>query len=279
MARNAFAEFLVARRGELRPADVGLPEGGRRRTPGLRREEVAVLAGVSADYLARLEQGRDTNPSLAVVDALADALRLDGTQRQHFGLLALISGNESRCPGAESPHEQISDTVRAVLDALDPTPAFVVGRRWNILGWNHTWAEFAAPLGLIDRAEEANLAGYVFTDPRARHILRDWPAAADSFATALLRAKLRWPGDSKLLAMIDALRREPEFDRRWQPQRVGAGPMSSLLRFDHPTHGTIDVPVETMETDSDQSVVVWLVDRAATHSPGLRLVHNRAANE
>ncbi|MGV9820882.1 helix-turn-helix transcriptional regulator [Nocardia xishanensis] len=279
MARNGFAEFLVARRGELRPADVGMPEGGRRRTPGLRREEVAVRAGVSADYLARLEQGRDTNPSVAVVDALADALLLEGAQRHHFGLLALASGNESRCPGSESPTEQLGETIRAVLDALQPTPAFVIGRRLNVLGWNHAWADFATPLGLIGEHGEANPVWYTFTDPRARRTLRNWSAAADTMATALLRAKLRWPGDEELLGMIDALQREPEFLERWKPHRVGGEPVSSVLEFDHPVYGEVDVPFETMTTDRDQSVVVWLLDQAATRSQGLRLVHNRAANE
>ncbi|TQM30939.1 helix-turn-helix protein [Nocardia bhagyanarayanae] len=279
MARNGFAEFLVARRGELRPADVGMPEGGRRRTPGLRREEVAVRAGVSADYLARLEQGRDTNPSVAVVDALADALLLEGPQRHHFGLLAMASGNESRCPGSESPREQLGETITAVLAALQPTPAFVIGRRLNVLGWNPAWADFATPLGLLGEDGEANLAWYVFTDPRARRTLRDWPAAADTFAAAVLRAKVRWPGDDQLLGMIDALRREPEFRERWKPHQVGGGPVSSVLKFDHPVHGAVDVPFETMETDRDQSVVVWLLDQAAARATGLRLVHNRAANE
>ncbi|MEU2043764.1 helix-turn-helix transcriptional regulator [Nocardia niwae] len=278
MARNGFGEFLIARRAELRPSDVGMPEGGRRRTPGLRREEVAVRAGVSADYLARLEQGRDTNPSVAVVDALADALLLRGDDRQYFGMLALASGNETRCPGNTSAREQVATTIETILHALQPTPAFVVGRRLNVLGWNQAWADFVAPLGLLDGPDQPNLAWYTFVHPAARRVLRNWEEAADIFTSALCRAKLHWPGDDALLETIDALRGLPDFAGRWKPHRVGA-PGSGTLHLDHPVHGVVEVPFENLEADGrDQSVVVWLIDRASTNAPGLRLVSNRAAN-
>ncbi|MBF6228186.1 helix-turn-helix domain-containing protein [Nocardia abscessus] len=278
MARNGFAEFLIARRAELRPADVGMPEGGRRRTPGLRREEVAVRAGVSADYLARLEQGRDTNPSVAVIDALADALLLRGDDRHYFSMLALASGSESRCPGAESAEEHLPPTIETILHALQPTPAFVIGRRLNVLGWNQAWADFAAPLGLLDGPDQPNLAWYTFMHPAARRLLRNWEQAADTFTSALCRAKLHWPADDSLRETIEVLRALPDFAARWKPHRVGAAGVG-MLHFDHPVHGMVEVPFETLEADRDQSVVVWLVDRASTHAPGLRLVANRAANE
>lgn len=278
MARNGFAEFLVARRAELRPADIGMPAGGRRRTPGLRREEVAVRAGVSADYLARLEQGRDSNPSMSVVDALADALLLAGAQRDHFTMLALTSGNEYRCPGAESPDEQLADSMRTILRALQPTPAFVVGRRFDVLGWNPAWADFAAPLGLFDEADRPNLAWYIFMHPAAQRVLRDWSAAADHFVAALNRAKVRWPADDTLREMITALQRSPEFAERWKPHRLGDD-RSGVLAFDHPVHGAVDVPFETLDSDRDQSVMIWLTDKTAAQAPGLRLVEPRAVNE
>ncbi|MGW0047669.1 helix-turn-helix transcriptional regulator [Nocardia cyriacigeorgica] len=274
MARSRFAEFLVARRAELRPGDVGLPEGRRRRTPGLRREEVAVRAGVSADYLARLEQGRDNNPSPAVVEALADALLLRGEARYQFNILALTASDGSRCPGGEAEPEQIPETIAQVLRALAPTPAFVVGRQLNVLDWNAAWADFAAPLGLLDDSSP-NLARYTFTHPAAHRVLRNWPQAADSFAAALNRAMVRWPADDALRETIDTLRRHPDFAERWSPQRLNE-PTASLLRFDHPVHGAVDVPFETLETTSDQSLIVWLTDRV--QSTGLHLVRDRAAN-
>ena len=98
MSKSEFGQFLISRRARLRPSDVGLPDSGRRRTPGLRREEVAALAGVSVDYLARLEQGRDTNPSISILAALSQALQLDETERTHFGWLALTADNSGCAP-------------------------------------------------------------------------------------------------------------------------------------------------------------------------------------
>ncbi|MFX0575529.1 helix-turn-helix domain-containing protein [Nocardia nepalensis] len=276
MAPNPFAEYLVARRAQLRPSDVGLPEGGRRRTPGLRREEVAVRAGVSADYLARLEQGRDTNPSLAVIDALAQALLIEGKDRHHFGWLAITTSNESRCPTTEAVAEHPTPAIETILRALHPTPAFVLGRRLNVLGWNPAWEDIAKPLGLLDRPETVNLAWFTFTHPRAEQVLRNWDEVADSFSAALRSATMRWPGEERLLELITALLEHPEFESRWQPQHIddlGSG----TLRLDHPEHGHIDVAFETLNGDRDQSIVVWLTDQAQAQSPGLRLV--RAVNE
>ncbi|WP_433200433.1 helix-turn-helix transcriptional regulator [Nocardia sp. CA-107356] len=276
MAPNPFAEYLVARRAQLRPSDVGLPEGGRRRTPGLRREEVAVRAGVSADYLARLEQGRDTNPSGAVIDALAQALRIEGRDRHHFGWLAVTSSSESRCPTTESVAEQPTPAIETIVRALHPTPAFVLGRRLNVLGWNPAWEDIAKPLGLLDNPEAVNLAWFTFTHPRAKQVLRNWDEVADSFSAALRRATMRWPGEDRLLELITALLAHPEFESRWQPQHID-DLISGTLRFDHPVHGHIDIPFETLNGDRDQSIVVWLTDQTQAQSPGLRLV--RAVNE
>ncbi|MBF6081506.1 helix-turn-helix domain-containing protein [Nocardia cyriacigeorgica] len=275
MARSRFAEFLVARRAELRPGDLGLPEGRRRRTPGLRREEVAVRAGVSADYLARLEQGRDNNPSPAVVEALADALLLRGEARYQFNILALTAADGSRCPGGEAEPEQVPETIQQVLRALAPTPAFVVGRQLNVLDWNAAWADFAAPLGLLDDSSP-NLARFTFTHPAARRVLRNWSQAADAFAAALNRAMVRWPADDALRETIDRLRGHPDFAERWTPQRLNE-PTVPLLRFDHPVLGDLDVPFETLETTGDQSLVVWLTDRV--QATALHLVRDRAANQ
>lgn len=236
-------------------------------------------AGVSADYLARLEQGRDTNPSVAVVDALADALLLTGAPRDHFTMLALISGHEYRCPGAESADEQLTESMRMILRALQPTPAVVVGRRLDVIGWNPAWADFFAPLGLLDEEnDKPNLAWYIFMHPAAPRVLRDWPAAADYVAAALNRAKVRWPADDTVREMIEALRRNPGFAERWKPHRLDDH-RSGVLTFDHPVHGEIDVPFETLDSDRDQSIVIWLTDRTAAQAPGLRLVESRAVNE
>src|SRR3954453_10311190 len=130
------AEFLRARRDQLKPSDVGLPDSGRRRAPGLRREEVATLAGVSIDYLVRLEQGRDTKPSPSVIAALANALRLDDDQRRQLYTLAMISQSEELCPAPRPLAREVAPTVRALLKGLGTTPAFVAGPATDALAWN-----------------------------------------------------------------------------------------------------------------------------------------------
>ncbi|MFD4443545.1 helix-turn-helix transcriptional regulator [Nocardia sp. NPDC058519] len=276
-ARSAFAELLIARRAELRPEDVGLSGGGRRRTPGLRREEVAVLAGVSADYLARLEQGRDTNPSMAVVDALATALRFNDTERAHFGWLALTTGSESRCPSTafDPALDQVPAALRSVLDALAPTPAFALGPRANVLAWNSAWADLATPLGLLDNPDMVNLAVWTFRHPLARTTVTDWPQFADLLADQLARTRLRRPDDERIAGVIATLCEEPEFARRWQPHRL-AEDIPTLLGFEHPTRGTLTYTVQTLSADKDQQVVIWLPRETAARAPELRLVPGHA---
>ncbi|MBC7303125.1 MAG: helix-turn-helix domain-containing protein [Nocardia sp.] len=278
-ARSAFAELLIARRAELRPEDVGLPGGGRRRTPGLRREEVAVLAGVSADYLARIEQGRDTNPSMAVVDALATALRFNDTERAHFSWLALTTGSESRCPSTafDPALDQVPAALRSVLDALAPTPAFALGPRANVLAWNAAWADLATPLGLLDNPDTVNLALWAFRHPLARTTVTDWPQFADHLADQLARTRLRRPDDERIAGVVATLCEEPEFARRWQPHRL-AEDVPTLLGFEHPVRGTLTFTVQTLSADRDQNVVIWLPREAAARAPELRLVQDRAAN-
>src|SRR2546421_5784745 len=121
---SALAKFLRARREALTPTDVGLPDSGRRRTPGLRREEVATLAGVSIDYLIRLEQGRDTNPSPSVLASLAAALRLTDEERAHLGMLAARGHSKELCAAAKPPMATVPTTITTLLHRLDPSPPF-----------------------------------------------------------------------------------------------------------------------------------------------------------
>lgn len=272
MSRSDFAEFLIARRGQLQPEEVGLPAGRRRRTPGLRREEVAALAGVSSDYLARLEQGRDTNPSASVLAALADALRLNEIERHHFGKLALGMEQKASCPTAGQAQEQVSETLRAVIDALQPTPAFVLGRWLDLLAWNPSWRDLGEPLGLFDEAAHGNFAEYVFGHPDAPQYFRNWSDAADIVTSALRNSQTRFVDDRALEARITALGRFPEFDRRWREHRV-TDYRSRILLITHPQRGEIEVEIETLDPAADQSIQVWLVDRRQARAPGLRLVN------
>src|SRR5690242_16108823 len=161
--RTELAEFLRARRNRLTPAEVGLPVHGRRRTPGLRREEVATLAGVSIDYLVRLEQGRDTNPSAEVIAALADALRLSDAERKHLGILAAHENAPNLCPSRGALATDVRPTVQKLLDSIDPLPSFVLGPLNDVLAWNATWEALVVDTGLLD-SDPPNMARYVFTE-------------------------------------------------------------------------------------------------------------------
>src|SRR6185312_5250629 len=130
--RAELADFLKARRAAIQPGDVGLPAGGRRRTPGLRREEVAALAGVGATWYTWLEQGRDVRASLDVLEAIARALRLTQAERTHL----LLLGRGEQPPPCKSPAERVSSTLRKLIEHLGPNPAFILGRRWDYLAWN-----------------------------------------------------------------------------------------------------------------------------------------------
>jgi transcriptional regulator with XRE-family HTH domain len=259
------AEFLRARRDQLQPGDVGLPDSGRRRTPGLRREEVATLAGVSIDYLVRLEQGRDTNPSPSVIAALADALRLDDGQRRELYKLAMVSQTAELCPAARPLTRAVAPTVTALLERLGPTPAFVAGPANDVLAWNHAWDLLVRPLGMLDDARP-NLARHVFLHPDARTVYPDWLAAADEQVSRLRAATGRWGDDDDFAALMEELRTSPDFIQRWAifattEKRRGT------TRLVHPDIGPLRVNYEVLllpdEVD-EQRLITWLPADDAT---------------
>ena len=265
MGVTTVGEFLRARREQLQPGDVGLPDNGRRRTPGLRREEVATLAGVSIDYLVRLEQGRDTRPSASVIAALADALRLDDEQRRQFSTLAMISQSAELCPTARPIARSVAPTVAALLERLDTTPAFVASPANDLLAWNTAWERLVRPLGMLD-GPSPNLARHVFLNPGARTIYSDWRAAADQQVSRLRAASDRWGDDEDFAALMDELRDAPGFAERWAgfaatERRRGA------MRIAHSDLGRLrfDYEVLLLPDDVDeQRLVTWLPADDAT---------------
>jgi transcriptional regulator with XRE-family HTH domain len=260
-------EFLRARREALRPADVGLVDHGRRRTPGLRREEVAALAGVSIDYLIRLEQGRDANPSPSVLAALAAALQLNDVERTHLARLAAISHSRELCPSASPLTDDVSPGVRHLLDGLQATPAFVVGPIGHVIGRNDAWERVVAPLGMLDDAPP-NLARYVFTHPRAREVYADWSAAADEQVAHLRAAEPCWGAEPAFGALLDELVAVEEFASRWSTHPVAEKHRGSK-RLDHPDAGPLDLAFEELLLpDDDQQLVTW---RAADDATAERL--------
>lgn len=248
--------FLRARREALRPADVGLVDHGRRRTPGLRREEVAALAGVSIDYLIRLEQGRDTNPSASVLAALAAALRLGDEERTHLAKLAAITHSRELCPEATPLGTEVAPGVQHLLDELGSTPAFVVGPVSDVIAWNDAWTRVATPLGMLDD-ERVNLARYVFVNPRARSTYADWASAAAEQVARLRTAEPRWGQELAFVALLEELHAVDEFTNLWSAHPV-AEKRRGAKRLLDPDVGELDLAYEVLLLpDDDQQLVTW----------------------
>jgi transcriptional regulator with XRE-family HTH domain len=259
--------YLRARREALHPADVGLVDNGRRRTPGLRREEVAALAGVSIDYLTRLEQGRDTNPSASVLAALAAALRLSDGERTHMAKIAALGQSREMCPEATPLADGISPGVRHLLDDLDSTPAFVVSGIGDVVAWNSAWERLVAPLGMFDDAR-VNLARYVFTHAAARTVYADWDAAADEQVARLRAAEPRWREEPAFAALLEELLAVDEFVSRWSTHPV-AEKRRGEKQLTHPKAGELRVAYEVLLlADDEQQLVTW---RAADDASAERL--------
>jgi transcriptional regulator with XRE-family HTH domain len=263
MAENELGAFIRSRREALSPEQVGLSSGGRRRTPGLRRAELATIAGVSVDYLIRLEQGRDTRPSASVVAALADALRLGEQDRIHLKRLGAISMAAELCPTRLPAAQEIRPGVAAVLTSLEPAPALVLNHLADILAWTDTYAALAGPLGILD-AEPPNLIRFTFADRRARAVYPDWDRVAIE-QVANLRSVA--PGDPEVDALVAELTDQAgdDFTRRWEARPVEQK-ASGTKRIAHPQVGELTVGFETMQLSDrdDQRLVVYLPADEAT---------------
>lgn len=230
--RGDVANFLKQRRGALNPLDVGLPPGRGRRTPGLRREEVAMLAGVSLSWYTWLEQGRPINASRSVLDAVARTLRLTAAEHEH--LLSLVSGTGGGVPVFDGAPEPL---VR-LIESVDPSPAYVLGPRWEMLAWNRAQHRLAPILGALDEAR-LNLLWLVFAVPEVRALIVDWEAESQRLVAEFRTAAEALRSDQRFIALLDALRSaSPEFDRLWSAHRV-AEFATRLRYFDHPHAGRL----------------------------------------
>lgn len=186
MGDNELGAFLRSRRETVTPAEVGLPDGSRRRTPGLRRAELATLTGISVEYLTRLEQGRDRRPSAEILAALAGGLGLSTDERVHlYRLVKTATGGT--CQGAEPLARAVRPTVAALLDRLGATPAAVLNRPDDLLACSPGFERLAGPVGLLE-GRPPNLARFVFTDDRARSAFPDWEQVAGQRAAGLRAA-------------------------------------------------------------------------------------------
>ena len=264
MIDGELGSFLRSRREALSPADVGLPVGSRRRTPGLRRAELATLAGVSVDYLIRLEQGRDTHPSTQVLAALAEVLRLSEDDLDLLRTLSVISNGTELCPQSMPAAQAVRPTVRALLEQLEPAPAFVLNHLADLLAWTEGYDRLARPLGIFDAAEP-NLLWFTFTDVRARSAYPDWDDIADEQVDNLRMESRGAESDARALADRLEGAAGSEFSTRWERGGV-ARKRTGIKAIAHPAVGVLRLAFETLALpDADrQRLVVYLPADTAT---------------
>ncbi|HTJ39510.1 MAG TPA: helix-turn-helix transcriptional regulator [Dactylosporangium sp.] len=261
---NDLAGFLRARRTQLTPEQAGLPAGpGLRRTPGLRREELATLAGVSIDYYTRLERGKETRPSPAVVDSLARALHLEGDEHEHLRRLAARAARNAPEPPT-APSRAVRPGVKLLLENLRPSPAYVLSRTLDVLAAN------PGGLGLyagIDSwpAKQRNLARYYFLHPAARDLFPDWDNQIRG-CVARLRALAGTDPDAPDLAQLvgELLLKSPDFARLWERYDVRAH-RPGTKHFRHPQVGDLTLGYQPMQLEGTPGhrLVVYYADVAS----------------
>ncbi|MGP2436761.1 helix-turn-helix domain-containing protein [Streptomyces sp. JW3] len=265
---SELGDFLKARRRALSPAAAGLPGGGRRRVPGLRREEVALLASVSPDYYARLEQGR-RRASEPVLEALARVLRLSADERAYlFGLSGKDSGRPRRRPA-----QRVRPQLRRLLDDLTYTPALVLGRCTDILAWNPPAAALFTDFALLP-AERRNFVRLVFREPAVRALYVDWHYMARACVAQLRMETAQDPADPRLTALVAELSaRDADFRRWWDDHRVATRTAGSKA-MRHPVAGdlTLEWSSLTDAADPDQQLITLTAAPGTPSHDGLRLL-------
>lgn len=280
--RAEIREFLSTRRARIIPEQAGLPSYGadRRRVPGLRREETALLVGVSPQYYTRLERGDATGVSKSVIEGIAHALRLNDAERAHLLDLLLTAGAPSRTrkrrgTPAAAP---VRPTIQRLLDAMPTVPAVVLNGRLDVLAHNRLGRALFSPL--YDTDEPVNNARLVFLDPRAISLFREWGTVAND-TVALLRAEAgRNPYDRQLTNLVGELStRSEDFRGRWAAHDVGI-PRTGVKRLHHPIVGDLDLPFESLplEADATTSLITYLPEPGTPTHDALVLLASWAAS-
>ena len=240
---NALGDFLRASRGNLDPDDAGLVGGrGTRRVSGLRREEVAVLAGVSADYYARLEQGRERSPSSQVLDAIARALRLDSDSRGHLYRLAGMNPHLR----AGSSRDLVDPALLGLLDSFPAAAAYVLGPSFDILATNGAASALLAPFAESDATGPLNMVRVLFLHPEAKSVFVEWDTVTRATVHALRLNASYDPNNPAILAIVDEMRSVDAFRALWDDQTV-AGLARAYKVFVHPSVGRIELTYQTFE--------------------------------
>ncbi|MEV6108869.1 helix-turn-helix domain-containing protein [Streptomyces sp. NPDC051940] len=272
---TALGEFLRSRRAALRPADAGLVSyGSRRRVPGLRREELAQLAGVSVAYLTRLEQGQAKGASDAVLDALARALRLTSDEHKHLRNLARPpAAAAKRTPSRPA---RLRPAARQLLDAMGGVPAVVIDRRWDVLAWNplgHALLAGHVDAASPDRpADRPNLQRLLFLDPHTRDLYPRWETEARQAVAALRLAAGELAEDARLAALVGELTMgSAEFAALWARHPV-RDCTSGVKAFHHPVVGEFELSFETLTLPEGHRVLAYSAERGSGAEAALRLL-------
>ncbi|MBA4861235.1 helix-turn-helix domain-containing protein [Streptomyces sp. PSKA54] len=277
--RAELSEFLRTRRARLKPEDVGLPDYGRhRRVPGLRREELAQLAGVSVAYYTRLEQGNGRNVSAEVLDAIARALRLTDAEQAHLTHLAKPKQHRKKAAAA-GRQQQVRTALRQLIDTLDSVPAYVVGRRSEILAWNRMAAALFGDWTELP-PQERNWARMVFLSPAYRDLFVDWDSKAADIVGYLRMDAGCHPDDPLLSALVGELSvKSEEFRRLWAAHDVKEK-NHGVKRMRHPLVGELTLSYETLKLpdDHEQSVVVYHAEPGSPSAEALRLLASWGAD-
>jgi transcriptional regulator with XRE-family HTH domain len=272
--RAEIREFLVSRRARITPEQAGLRAfGGNRRVKGLRREEVAALAGVSAEYYTRVERGDVTGVSESVLAGIAHALQLDEAERAHLDNLVRAAGSVRRTPRRPPAPQRVRPTVRRILDSMVLTPAFVVDSRLDILAANKLGEALYAPI-FADPVRPPNQARFLFLDPGASDFWRDWAVNADD-AVALLRASAgRDPYDRRLTDLVGELAtRSEDFRTRWASHDVRSY-VTGNKRIHHPLVGDLELPFETsaLGADAGQHLLLYTAEPDTRSHEALKIL-------
>lgn len=258
--RAEVREFLGSRRARITPEQAGLPAyGGKRRVKGLRREEVAMLAGVSVDYYVRMERGNLSGASDSVLDTLALALQLDEAERDHLFALARTAGPGKR---RNTPPTSVRPAVQQVLDAIADAPAWVRNGRHDILATNRLAQALYSPV-LADPRRPANTTRFIYLDPAAPDFFVDWDRVANDAAAMLHLEAGRSPHDHALIELIGELSTRSElFRQRWASHDVQFH-RSGQKRLHHPVVGQLDLDYESMELPSEPGLMLNVYTAAA----------------
>ncbi|MFB7908553.1 helix-turn-helix transcriptional regulator [Kitasatospora sp. NPDC056076] len=267
------AGFLRSRRARVTPEDAGLPADGRvRRVPGLRRDEVARLAGVSTEYYTRLEQGRALHPSDEVVEAITRALRLDDTEREHF---ADLLRSDSRPAARRTPAaaQRVRPGLYLMLETLDHVPAFILGRRTDVLASNRLAREVLTDFDALP-ANRRNMARYYLLDPKARETVGDWERLAAETVAMLRFEAGRYPQDRRLADLVGELTLQvPEFTGWWNDHRV-LRRTHGAKHYHHPLVGDLHFSYESFQVpgDAEQTLCVYNVEPNSPTAQSLRVL-------